>query len=88
MTIRTGRLFIVASCAAMAALLFSAGFNLAQSQDNTKRGPFMIAAGSDRMVVWRVDQATGAISYCIRDIVSMDRKFIASRPPFCSAWSE
>lgn len=50
------------------------------------RGPYMIAGG-DKMIVWRVDQATGKVSYCMRDTVSMDPKFIATRATYCSAWS-
>lgn len=49
------------------------------------RGPFNIAA--DQNVAWRIDQATGATSYCIRDIVSNAPALLAQRPPVCSAWS-
>jgi hypothetical protein len=88
MTFTMGRLFVVAFVAALAALFLSSVFNQAQSQDTGKRGPFMISAGFDRMVVWRVDQATGAVSYCMRDSVSTDRRYIATHGAFCSAWSD
>lgn len=68
------------------ALAFSF-FNTAFSQSDATRGPYMIAAGYDRTMVWRVDQATGRVSYCRIDNQSLDPKFIAGRPPFCSAWS-
>lgn len=63
-------------------------FTVAQSQtaQATPRGPYMIAGG-DRMMVWRVDQSTGMVSYCLRDSVSSDPKFILQRAPYCSAWS-
>lgn len=63
-------------------------FTIAQSQTQAAvRGPFMLANG-DRLMVWRIDQSTGRVSYCMRDSVSTDPKFIATRAPFCSAWSE
>lgn len=48
------------------------------------RGPYNIAA--DNNIVWRIDQSTGLISYCLRDTVSNDPGLIAQRPPLCSAW--
>lgn len=75
------------------ALLFT-GFGvfsfLASAQSQTPpmvRGPFMLAGG-DKMMIWRIDQATGKVSYCMRDSISTDPKFIVSRPPYCSSWSE
>jgi hypothetical protein len=64
-------------------------FTVARSQSNTitTRGPYMIAAG-DKMMVWRIDQSTGAISYCMRDSVSTDPKFITQRAPYCSTWGQ
>lgn len=63
-------------------------FTAARSQTaTTPRGPFMIAGG-DKMMVWRIDQSTGMISYCMRDSVSTDPKFITQRAPYCSAWSQ
>lgn len=60
----------------------------ASVQRAVPRGPFMIApAGDDRNAVWRVDQSTGRVSYCVRNINSVDPQLIASRAPFCSAWS-
>jgi hypothetical protein len=71
------------------AFLFSGFLNKAQSQTATPetRGPYMLAAG-DRFMVWRIDQATGKVSYCQRDQAqSTDPKYVASRRPFCSGWS-
>lgn len=66
---------------------FSA-ITVARSQSAaTPRGPYMIAGG-DKMMVWRIDQATGMVSYCMRDTVSMDPKFIIQRAPYCSTWSQ
>lgn len=63
-------------------------FTAAQSQTPAAvRGPYMLAAG-DKMMVWRIDQTTGKVSYCMRDSVSTDPKFISVRAPYCSAWSE
>ncbi len=75
---------------AFTALVAATHFNTAQSQEAAvaaTRGPYMIAGG-DRFSIWRIDQATGRVSYCMRDTQSMDPKFIATRPPFCSAWSQ
>lgn len=63
-------------------------FNKAFSQTEiATRGPYMIAGG-DKTMIWRIDQATGKVSYCMRDSVSMDPKFIQTRAPYCSAWSQ
>lgn len=80
---------VVALVAFAFVLLFAyAVFNTAQSQQvAATRGPYMIAAG-DKMMVWRIDQASGRISYCMRDTQSMDPKFIATRAPYCSAWTQ
>ena len=45
---------------------------------------YMIA-GDGGQFVWRVNTSTGAVSYCVRRDNSVDEKFIAKRPPFCSA---
>jgi hypothetical protein len=69
--------------------LFSFVIDKAYSQTDVApapRGPFGISA-SDQMV-WRIDQASGRVSYCIRDTSSMDPKYIATRAPYCSAWSQ
>lgn len=60
----------------------------AHAQDasvQTPRGPYMITSGSQNMV-WRVDQTTGLVSYCIRDTVSTDPGLVRQRQPICSAW--
>ena len=52
------------------------------------RGPYMIAGSYDKMMIWRVDQVTGKVSYCRIDSISTDPKFMATRGPYCSAWSD
>lgn len=63
----------------------------AQAQDaiqNPFPGPFMIAGGGAQLV-WRIDQSIGAVSYCVRDTVSVSRRAIRDNDlaPYCSAWS-
>lgn len=87
----TGFSVLAITAIAFAALLTFSYINTAQSQQapTPPRGPFMLAtAGDDRLAVWRIDQASGRVSYCVRDTQSQDAKFIATRAPFCSAWSE
>lgn len=68
----------------LAFLLFSKAF----SQTETPlRGPYMLAGG-DKMMIWRIDQGTGKVSYCMRDSVSSDPQYIRTRAPYCSAWSQ
>ena len=83
------RTLLMIVIAAGLAFSFSAFLNTAQSQTPPAetRGPYMIASG-DKLMVWRIDQATGKVSYCMRDTQSTDPRFIATRRPFCSAWSE
>ena len=57
----------------------------AETSAPAPRGPFGVSA--DQNIAWRIDQTTGAISYCIRDTNSNDAALIAQRPPICSAWS-
>jgi hypothetical protein len=51
------------------------------------RGGYMIASDGGQFV-WRVNTSTGEISYCIRRDSSLDPRFIASRPPSCSAQTQ
>jgi hypothetical protein len=74
------RLFLVFAFILLTAPVF------AQQNTETPRGPFGIASGSQN-TVWRIDQSTGMVSYCIRDTISNDPALIRSRPPICSAWS-
>jgi hypothetical protein len=67
------------------AFAFSA-FTVARSQTNDVRGPFMLAGG-DRTMIWRIDQATGKVSFCTRDTASTDSKYLATYSPYCSNWS-
>ena len=76
-------------CVVGLAFVFSTVWSQAQSQDAAakRRGPFMLAAG-DKLMVWRIDQSTGDVSYCMRDTQSTDYKYILTRAPYCSAWSK
>ncbi len=68
--------------------LFSFFITKAYSQADVPHGPFMLAAaGNDNNSVWRIDQASGRVSYCQRSGNSSDPAYIATKPPFCSAWS-
>lgn len=69
----------------LAAFMLSVTPVMAQQTQDTPRGPFAIASGSQN-TVWRIDQSTGMVSYCIRDTISNDPALIRSRPPICSAW--
>ena len=69
----------------VAAALFFGGNSPVVGQTNAPRGPFTIARG-DENFVWRIDQATGLLSYCYRDTNSLDRALIRNRPPYCSGW--
>lgn len=71
----------------IAAALYVGGISPVVGQTNGARGPFMIARGDDNFV-WRIDQATGLMSYCYRDTTSLDRTLIKQRPPYCSAWGQ
>jgi hypothetical protein len=61
---------------------------LAQTAPNPYPGPFMIAGGGAQLV-WRIDQSTGAVSYCVRDTASVSRRAIRDDDlaPYCSAWT-
>lgn len=75
---------------AFVTLFVSSVYNTAQSQQAAAvRGPFAIApAGNDQLSVWRIDQATGRVSFCVRNTQSQDPQLLATRAPFCSGWSE
>lgn len=49
-------------------------------------GRYTIASDGGAFV-WRVDMATGSMSYCLRDNNSLDPRLIARRPPYCSGES-
>ena len=66
----------------IAASIFAASFSPATSQG---RGSSYMIASDGGQFVWRVNVATGAVSYCVRRDNSTDERFIAGRPPFCSA---
>lgn len=67
------------------AILF-ASLNPAESQRRAD-GYMIASSGTNGQFVWRVNTTTGAVSYCIRKDNSLDRDFIAERPPYCSASS-
>ena len=49
------------------------------------RGSSYMIASDGGQFVWRVNVGTGAVSYCVRRDNSTDERFIAQRPPYCSA---
>lgn len=79
------RYFILATVT-FATLALSAVY-AQQQQAPAPRGPFVISSGSQN-TAWRIDQGTGMVSYCQRDMVSNDPALIRSRPPICSAWGQ
>jgi len=64
------------------------GSAFSQTTAPATRGPYAMAGSYDRMMIWRIDQATGKVSYCRIDSMSTDPKYMAERPPYCSAWSQ
>lgn len=75
---------IFGSAVLMAAAIIFASINPAESQRRAD-GYMIASAGNNSQFVWRVNTTTGAVSYCIRKDNSLDREFIAQRPPYCSA---
>lgn len=59
---------------------------LSQVSGQTSNNGYMIA-GDGSQFIWRVNTATGAVSYCVRRDNSSDPALIARRPPYCSAES-
>ncbi len=86
MTLRLPHILLIGFCLIAAALYFG-GASSVVGQTTGPRGPFVIARGDDNFV-WRMDQATGLMSYCYRDTSSLDRTLIQQRPPYCSAWGQ
>jgi hypothetical protein len=76
--------FLIATIAISIAISVSS-FAPAVSQG---RGASYMVASDGGQFVWRVNVATGAISYCLRRDNSTDESFIAQRPPYCSAESK
>lgn len=76
---------IVFGCVLIAAAFFFGENTPAIGQKDGPRGPYVISA-TDQNYVWRLDQATGLVSYCYRESSSTDREFIKQRPPYCSGW--
>lgn len=78
---------ILISSIILAIAIVAASFSPATSQG--RGSSYMIAgAGTNGQFIWRVNVATGAVSYCVRRDNSVDEKFIKNRPPFCSAESK
>lgn len=73
---------ILISSIILAVAFVAASFSPATSQS---RGSSYMIAGDGGQFIWRVNVATGAVSYCIRRDNSTDEQFIAKRPPYCSA---
>ena len=73
---------IFASALVLAVALVFVSVNKAESQS---RGAGYMIASDGGQFVWRVNTTTGQVSYCIRKDDSLDARFIAGRPPYCSA---
>ena len=74
---------ILASSLVLALAIIFAVVNPAESQRSG--GGYMVAGAGTSQFVWRVNTLTGSVSYCVRKDNSTDEKFIARRPPYCSA---
>jgi hypothetical protein len=70
------------SAVIIAVSIVAVSFSPATSQS---RGSSYMIASDGGQFVWRVNVATGAVSYCVRRDDSTDERFISERPPFCSA---
>ena len=69
----------------LAIAIIAASWTPAVSQS---RGSSYMIASDGGQFMWRVNVATGAVSYCLRRDNSTDAQFVANRPPFCSAESK
>ena len=72
---------ILISSVILASSILFASITPATSQGRSSS--YMIAGDSSQFI-WRVNVATGAVSYCVRRDNSTDERFISSRPPYCS----
>jgi hypothetical protein len=77
--------FLIAICILASAVVF-ASYSPAISQG--RASSYMITGNGDSVFVWRVNVGTGQVSYCVRRDNSTDERFIAGRPPYCSAESQ
>mgnify|MGYP006430065023 CR=1 FL=1 len=69
------------------AILGHAMINPGQAQREPNPGYFLIASDGDAFV-WRVNTATGEVSYCARNSDSLSEASLNSRQPFCSQSSQ
>jgi len=75
---------LFASSLVIAMAILFAAYNPAESQ--ARGAGFMMASGS-AAYAWRINTTTGAVSYCMRRSDSSDPAYLASNPPYCSAWT-
>jgi hypothetical protein len=75
---------LIISSVILGAAIITASFSPATSQG---RGSSFMIASDGGQFAWRVNVATGAVSYCVRRDNSTDESFIQRRPPYCSASS-
>lgn len=75
---------IVISSIILATAIVVASFASPAISQGRGGSSYMIASDGGQFV-WRVNVATGSVSYCLRRDNSTDQKFIGERPPFCSA---
>jgi hypothetical protein len=64
--------------------IIAASFSPATSQG---RGSSFMIASDGGQFAWRVNVATGQVSYCVRRDNSLDEGLLERRPPYCSAQS-
>jgi hypothetical protein len=76
--------FLIGSVILASAIFFA---SLTPATSQSRGSSYMVAGNGDSLFVWRVNVATGAVSYCVRRDNSTDPRFIAERPPYCSAES-
>jgi len=73
---------IVISALILGVSIIASSFSPAISQG---RGSSYMIASDGGQFVWRVNVATGSVSYCVRRDNSTDENFITKRSPYCSA---
>lgn len=76
---------ILLSSIILAATFIFATFSPLASQ--APGGASYMIAGNSGQFVWRVDTASGEVSYCVRRDNSIDPELLKRRPPYCSSSS-
>ena len=86
-TFQTPQAVLIGFILIAAALYFGTNTPAASQDSNSgPKGPFHLSAPSSNLV-WRIDEASGAVSYCIRTNPGMTDRIVQSTVPICSGWS-